>query len=124
MNGTPQPGAGEQWLLDNHIGAEPFNDFVALFAHTRAQDAALATLTRQRDELLAALETARHALVTLNGLSATDGFKAYSYALDDGCDPSGAWDVFLKQCITIDESAAINSIDAAIATARGEAVQG
>jgi hypothetical protein len=67
------------------------------------------------DLIRTTLEDARHRLVTLNGLTASDGLGAYGDALYNGCDNSGAWDCFKDETWTIDETAGIAKIDAALA---------
>ena len=70
--------------------------------------------------VLEALEKARHSLVTLDGLFVTDGFDTYHQALDDGCDPSGAWDFFVECTWRIDESSVLRYLDTVIAAVAEE----
>ncbi len=68
-------------------------------------------------ELLEALGEARHELVTLSGLTASDGLDAYGEAQREGCCPNGAWDCFCEQTFRINTQNAIQKIDTAIAKA-------
>lgn len=61
-----------------------------------------------------ALKAARHALVTVTGLHATDQPRAYEDALAEGCDADGARGAQREATWVLDESAAIAQIDAAL----------
>lgn len=65
-------------------------------------------------EIRSALEDALHALVTTNGLTASDGLSAYGRALSEGCDPNGAWDVFEAETFKIDNGPVIRSLVAVL----------
>ena len=62
-----------------------------------------------------ALQDARHRLVTLEGLWATDNMGRYSEALYDGADNDKAHDLFVDQMFRIDEQEGLAIIDAALA---------
>lgn len=73
-------------------------------------------LAQERDALRVALENARHALVTLNGLGAFDrNASPYQDALREGLDADDAHDCFMEDTWTLDESNVIAEIDAALA---------
>lgn len=69
---------------------------------------------RVKETVKEALEAARHELVTLHGLMATDTPSEYSDAQSAGCDSNAAWDSFIENCWTLDTSAVIEKIDAAL----------
>lgn len=78
--------------------------------------AELAAVKAERDALRVALENARHALVTLNGLGAFDrNASPYQDALREGLDADDAHDCFMEDTWTLDESNVIAEIDAALA---------
>jgi hypothetical protein len=75
------------------------------------------------ERLRAALEIARHNLVTLNGLEIVD-MAAYGRAREMGADANGAWDVLCDSGWTIDESETIAAIDVVLPAAREKALGG
>lgn len=71
----------------------------------------LLALAREAARLRGALEDARHHLVTLDGLYATDRFDAYNDALENGCDSNAAYDSLCDVVWVIDEKPCIQRID-------------
>lgn len=63
-------------------------------------------------ELEEGLEDALHELTALDGLVATDTPNAYADALSDGCDASGAWDVFACNLHTVRVGTSIDRLRA------------
>lgn len=61
------------------------------------------------------LEMARHELITLHGLTASDGTRIYGAAMQNGCDAEGAWRSFLEETWTIDTLKVTTAIDAVLA---------
>lgn len=63
-----------------------------------------------------ALRQAEHALITMQGLTASDGLGAYSEALYEGLEHHVAWDCFVEDTWKIDDSKVMAVIEAALAT--------
>ena len=82
-----------------------------------ANPEAVLGLIARIEKLEAALEKARHSLVTINDLKVTDRPDAYNEALKDGCDHSGAKDALNQISWTANETQTIAAIDEAL---RGE----
>ena len=72
------------------------------------------TMERYVDKLPKLLSKVRHELTTLHGLYVTDKPDAYSDALRDGCDASGAAKCVAEVSWSLDEKALIAEIDALI----------
>jgi hypothetical protein len=92
-------------------------------AHERAEkaEAALAAAQAREAAMRKSLEDARHCLVTLDGLEASDRVSAYGHAQEMGADANGAWDAFCETLFTIDTSVEVATIDAALLPDAGEA---
>ncbi len=80
-------------------------------------DTDLTALRGQVERMRVALEDARHELTIVHGLSASDRVSAYGHAQEMGADANGAWGAFCETLFTIDTSAELAIIDAALATA-------
>lgn len=65
-------------------------------------------------DVLNALEAARHELVTLHGLWATDHPRAYAEAQEDGADANGAYDALMETFHQLDTRAVIAQLDAVL----------
>ncbi len=101
-------------------------DLMTLQSEALAHESGMAVTRHQKEEAEAgagamrkALEAAQHELVTLDGLTASDGLGEYGKALDDGCDASGAWDCYVEETWEIDMTKVLVQIDAALAADAG-----